>query len=44
MRAGSIGLQVRRVKSEERDTVPSLPVLANNGAMNEFVSPFEVVS
>lgn len=24
--------------------MPSLPVLANNGAMNEFVSPFEVVS
>jgi len=24
--------------------VPSLPVLANNGAMNQFVSPFEVVS
>lgn len=24
--------------------MPSLPVLANNGAMNQFVSPFEVVS
>jgi len=24
--------------------VPSIPVLANNGAMNQFVSPFEVVS
>ena len=24
--------------------MPSLPVLANTGAMNQFVSPFEVVS
>lgn len=24
--------------------MPSLPVLANNGAMNQFVSPFEVAS
>jgi hypothetical protein len=28
----------------EGETVPSLPVLANNGAMNQFVSAFEVVS
>jgi hypothetical protein len=29
---------------EKRNAVPSLPVLANSGAMNQFVAPFEVTS
>jgi hypothetical protein len=28
----------------KEDSVPSLPVLANSGAMKEFIGPFEVVS
>jgi hypothetical protein len=29
---------------ETRNLVPSLPVLANSGAMNQFIGPFEVTS
>jgi hypothetical protein len=29
---------------EKRNAVPSVPVLANSGAMNQFVAPFEVTS
>jgi hypothetical protein len=29
---------------ETRNPVPSLPVLANSGAMNQFIGPFEVTS
>jgi hypothetical protein len=34
----------RNVSGKKRNPVPSLPVLANTGAMNQFIGAFEVTS